>query len=267
MKSKITILLWLLVAISFATKADMLNDAATAYDKGDYQKAVELYNQVAKEQGTSSSLLFDMGQAYMRAGNLGQAMLCYQRSLRLDPSNEEEINNVAYIESRVQDANRAELKDKKIQITGDDPSFFTTMKHFITRRHVSDTWAIWSGVTFVLFCGCVALYIFSQNILARKIGFFGGGAMIALSIIFILFAITAANASQKHDEGVITAYKTTLYTDPSTSSKNVGTTLTHGTVMQVIDTEDGENGKPEWYKVRLNSDIAGWIRMDSFETI
>ena len=76
-----------------------------------------------------------------------------------------------------------------------------------------------------------------------------------------------AHASGRQDEGVITAYKIELKSDPSTSAKNVTSPLVQGTVMQIMDTEKAENGKPQWYKVRLNSDLAGWIRDDSFEPI
>ena len=242
-------------------------EASQAYDKGDYAKAVEIYQELAKTHGTSSALLFDMGQAYTRAGDLGHGMLCYRRALQQNPSNSQARSNIRYIESRVQDGNTAELKGKKVSVVPEDPSFFTVLKNYITRRHHSNTWATWSGITFVLFCLCLALYIFQDKVLLRKIGFFGAIAMISISVLTLIFAFIGAHASGKQDEGVITAYKIELKSDPSTSAKNVSSPLGQGTGMPIRNAEKPENGKLQWYKVRLNSDFAGWIRSDSFEPI
>ena len=114
-------------------------EARQAYDKGDYTKAVEIYQELAKTHGTSSALLFDMGQAYTRAGDLGHGMLCYRRALQQNPSNSQARSNIKYIESRVQDGNTAELKGKKISVVPEDPSFFTVLKNYITRRHHTNT--------------------------------------------------------------------------------------------------------------------------------
>lgn len=257
----------LLMVGMLTMQAGPLEDATKAYDAGDYQKAIECYRQLEHDHGTSSALLFNMGQAYTRAGNLGNAMLCYRRALRQNPSNSEARENIEYIQSRVQDANQSELKDKKVSVIPEDPSFFMSVKQYITQRHASNTWAFWSGLTFVLSCICVALYIFIDKVLVRKIGFFGGGTMLVLSVLFLIFAFMGARASRNHNEGVIMEYKVELRTDPSTSAKPSTSSLTQGTVLQILDTEEGQDGHPEWYKVRLNSQFIGWIRNDAFEPI
>lgn len=257
----------LLVSGVLTMHAGPLEEATKAYQAGDNAKALEYYQQLEKEHGTSSALLFNMGQAYTRSGRLGQAMLCYRRALIQNPSNREARENIKYVESRVQDANQAELRDKKASVVPEDPSFFMSVKQYITQRHSSNTWAFWSGLTFVLFCICVALYIFVDTVLVRKIGFFGAGSMLGLSILFLIFAFMGATAVKSHDEGVITEYKVELRTDPSTSAKPTASPLTQGTVLQILDTEADKEGRPEWYKVRLNSQFIGWIRNDSFEPI
>lgn len=247
--------------------ANEISDAAAAYQKGEYGKAIEIYQKIARENGTSSELLFNMGQVYTKAGNFGQAMLCYQRAVKLDPSNREARSNIKYVDSKVQDANSAELKGKKFSVMDEHPTFFRSVKNYITTRHSSNTWAVWGGVMFVLLCGSIALYVFTSNVLLRKIGFFGGGVQGVLCVIFIVFAFMSARASEKHDRGVITGYKVELKSDPSTSARSVATPLTQGTVMSVMEVQKDSEGKDEWFKVRLNSDFAGWVKADNFEVI
>lgn len=267
MANRIIIILAALISGVLWMSGATPEEAAREYAAGHYDKAIALYQEFSLKEGTSSELLYNMGQAYTRAGNMGSAMLCYRRALRLDPGNSKARANAEYVESRVQDANRAELKGKKLSITPDEPSFFSSVKIYISERHSSDTWAIWGGVCFVLFCGCVALYVFTRGVMWRKAGFFGGGAMLALSIIFTVFAFMGASASRRHDKGVLTGYKVELRSEPSANAKTVAMPLTQGTEMQVMEQRSDDNGKTTWYKVRLNADYAGWVRNDVFELI
>lgn len=267
MKNKIVMLLVLITGSLMNIHATGIEDASKAYNSGDYATAIEIYRTLEHQYGTSASLLYDMGQAYVRAGNLGNAMLCYQRSLRLNPYNGNARANIRYVESKVSDANRAEMKGKKLNIDAEDPSFFSSIRRYITERNSPDLWGLLGGISFVLLCGCVALYIFTHGVMWRKIGFFGGGVMLCLSVIFVIFSFMGASACQKHDVGVIISYKVELRAEPSTSAKTVAAPLTQGTVMTVMQVENDAQGRPEWYKVRLNSDYAGWLRNDVFEPI
>lgn len=266
MNAKIITIVIMLLAAPFCYGAPA-DDAAKAYEKGDYATAISIYEQMSARHGVSSELLYDMGQAYTKAGRYGNAMLCYQRALKINPYNSKARSNICYVESKVQDANRAELKGKKISVAEETPSFFMSLKNYITHRNSSNAWAFWAAACFVLFTVCVALYIFTPQVVLRKIGFFGGATTLALTAIFLVFAFMAASESTRQDTGVITAFKAELRHDPTKSSKAATAPLTQGTVMNVLETADNKNGKAEWYKVRLNSDYIGWIRSEDFELI
>ena len=62
-------------------------------------------------------------------------------------------------------------------------------------------------------------------------------------------------------------YKVALLTEPFSTAKQSSIPLERGTKLDVIDIERGKDEKPEWYKVRLNSDIIGWIPASEFEVI
>ena len=118
-----------------------IEDAKRAYDEGKYAEAAQMYESIAKEKGTSAELLANMGNAYAKAGDYGHAFLCYERSLYLDPSDKSVRSNRAYILSKIEDANKANAKGKKISVVSDEPSFLMRLKHYITHSHTSDTWA------------------------------------------------------------------------------------------------------------------------------
>lgn len=259
-------------AIFMATFSSMMAHAATtlaeadsAYSRGEYAEAVAAYKNVGAEHGWSSQLYCNLGNAFARGGDYGNALVNYLRALRLDPHNSRALNNVKYIETKVYDSNRAELKGKKMSVDPDSPSFFSNVKKFIVQDHLSDTWATWAATCFILFVVCVAIYIFTRNVLVRKIGFFGGFIFLGLSVIAIAFAFTAAG--YKSNEGAVTAAKTRLRSEPSASAKENPVSLNRGTRMVLLDSMPLQVGKAQWYKVRLNSDFIGWIPADEFCTV
>ncbi len=270
---------YILVAVLIAISSDVMSAATveqadSAYSRGDYAEAIAQYNDVAKREGISSELFYNMGNAYAKGGDYGNALVFYLKSLRLDPSNHKARANAAYIESKVYDANRAELKGKKLSIDADSPTFFTSVREYIMREHLSDTWAVWAAVAFVLFVICAALYVFSRAVLVRKVGFFGGFVCLGISVITLVFSFMAA--SYRSDEGVVTGGKVHLYSDASAGSKENPVALTRGTRMTVLDTfpavagEDAnrdENEGARWYKVRLNSDFVGWLPASDFRPV
>lgn len=269
MKFKLILIIFSILTVPFASFGafDAVTMADSAYSKGEYAKAIEIYTGLIKEKGVSDRLLYNMGNAYSKSGDYGNALLCYLRAVRLNPGNSQAQNNIKYIESKVSDNNRAELKGKKISVDPDSPAFFTQIKYFIVRDHTSNTWAIWAAASFVLTVICVALYIFTHNVLSRKIGFFGAFVCLVVSVITLIFALSSAKAFDRSDDGVIVEYKVALKTTPSNSAKDVSAPLTRGTRLWVLDESPADSQNPEWYKVRLNSDYVGWIKASDFQLV
>lgn len=239
-----------------------IDEAIQAYNAKDYNKAISLFSNVAEKEGISASLYYDLANAYAKNGDNGQAMLYYLRSLRLDPSNSQAIDNVKYLESKIYDSNQNELKGKKFSFEPDDPSFFTSLRLYIARDHLSDTWATWAVICFLIFLVCLVLYIFTKNVLARKIGFFGSFISLGITAICIVFSFMAA--SYVSDEGVIITSKVKLKKEASDTSEEGQINLTKGTRMVILDQNQNEEKKQNWYKVRLNSDFIGWIQDTDF---
>ena len=266
MKSFIKFFIFALFAlVPHAASAADVAAADSAYAKGNYAEAVKLYSAVAESEGISSELLYNLGNAYAKSGDYGHAMVNYLRALRLDPSNSGAADNISYIESKVADSNRTELKGKKLSIEPEGQTFFSAVKGFICRDHLADTWSVWAVVLFLLFVGCLVAYIFTHNVLSRKIGFFGGIVFFGFSVVAIVFSFMAA--SYTSNEGVVTGAKVRLRSEASVTSKENAVALTRGTRLWVLDSFPADADHPQWYKVRLNSDFIGWIESSDFETV
>lgn len=257
---KLIALLFLLLNGNAAFSAPSVSEADSAYNKGEYLKAANIYREVAEEYGVSANLLFNMGNAYLQDGDYGNAMLCYQQAKKLDPSNKSINTNLTYLTGKVEDANKAEQKGKRKKVTEDSLNFFQSIHKSVAQDTASNTWAGWAAATFLLFAGCVCLYLFNSNVLMRKTGFFGGFILLGISMICLVCAYMGAAEAENHEYGVVVTFKAQLQTEPNMkgSDKNEGV-LTRGTKIRIISEETDAEGTVTWYKVRLNSDYIGWL--------
>lgn len=246
---------------AMAVKAD------SAYNNHDYDEAITLYSELSKEYPSSSAILFNLGCAYYKSGNEGEARLCLERAHRLDPSDGRIIDNINYLESRIEDANKAELKGKKGNVAPDEKGFFENLHSWIADRHSSDMWAFWAVVSFVLLTILISLYAFSANVAVKKSGFFGGIVLFFATIIFVVFSFMASRQFDREDQAIVTSFKTEMIEEPADGAKVVGAPLHRGTKLLILESRLNPEGKIGWYKVKLNSDNIGWMHASDITVI
>ncbi len=245
----------------------LLEQGDSAYRAKNYTLAVEVYDSVARKYGTSPALYYNMANAWYEGGNIGMARLYLERAHKLDPSNKAISNNLNFVSMKIDDANTAELKGKKGNVKPDEPGFWDGVTESVCADRSSNYWAAFAAMAFLLLIASAALYLFTSNVGARKVGFFGGIIFLFFAVIFLIFSFGAASYYDSHDEGVTTAYKIELLTEPSPDSKPVTVPLNRGTKVRVVGVETGTGGKPDWYRVRLNRSNSGWLRASDLELI
>lgn len=263
------IILMALVAVCYigCSAANLTADADSAYSKGDYGRAVEIYKKICDTEGVSAPLLYNLGNAYYKDGDEGLAMVCYLRARRLDPKNESINSNIRFLSSRIEDVNKSELKGKKGNVSPDPQSYFERLGAGISKNTSSNTWAIFGAAAFLITIMGVALYIFTPAVNIKKLGFFSSIIMSIFTLVFVIFAFAAAHQYNSKDEAVIVSFKAPMLETPAEGAHTTGVPLYRGTVLRVLDSEAGADGNVEWYKVRLNSDNIGWIKSGDLEII
>ena len=112
-----TYLLWVSVAtiaLGCATAQSARGDqkaafakANQAYSEGHFQEAVDDYESLVSSGQWSANLFYDLGNAWFRLGDFGEAILSYERALALDPHHPEAAANLALVRD---EARALELK-------------------------------------------------------------------------------------------------------------------------------------------------------------
>lgn len=256
----ITISLVVLNALSLsAAPSALVEQADSAYMHDNFNDALSLYLQAAESEGTSASLYYNIGNCYYRLGQPGRAIVYYERSLRLDPSDSDARANLEFVNSRITDE------------PGDRGMFITKTVNAIANRIGANTWAWIAITTFILTLVCIALYMLTTTIVIRKTGFFGAFVMLLLCIIANIMASVATDYSTTDTEAIVTVPASMLSTSPrAPKDRSEEAMLLHeGTKVEILDSVSTRTDTTavKWYDVRIDNEHRAWIRASDIERI
>ena len=228
---------------------NLLSQANEAYSREDYKKAAELYEKMLQEEGISSDLYYNLGNAYYKDKQYPKAILNYERALLLSPGNEDARFNLEMANSRITD---------KIEPVG--VFFLTVWTQNLINTLSSNSWAILGIVSFLLFIVGIYLYFFTRNVLLRKIGFFAGLLLLLVSIFSNDFASVQKDKMTERKEAIIFAPTITIKSAPAESGTDLFV-LHEGTKVKLLDKVG------EWSEILLADGNRGWIPTDQLEVI
>jgi tetratricopeptide (TPR) repeat protein len=75
----------------------LFEQANILYSRGEFQQAAEQYLDIISKYGVSPSLLYNLADSYAAAGQVGPAVLNYERALRLAPGDADIQGNLAQV--------------------------------------------------------------------------------------------------------------------------------------------------------------------------
>lgn len=90
----------IITSIFGAVASTLTEQADSAYMAENYQMAAAIYNKILKEEGSSASLYYNLGNCYYRLGENGKAIVAYERSLRLDPTSADTRDNLEFVNGK-----------------------------------------------------------------------------------------------------------------------------------------------------------------------
>lgn len=86
-----------------ADQQGLFEEGNRLYQDGDFAGAVARYGAVLEEGFESAELYYNLGNAHFRLGEIGKAVLNYERAARLDPASDDVRANLALVNQRLQD--------------------------------------------------------------------------------------------------------------------------------------------------------------------
>ena len=241
----LTIIAFLSLTPVFAKQQDELQqifvEANTLYDSGEYRNAVELYLSIIDAGYDSWELYYNIGNSYYRIKEIGNAILYYEKALKLSPNKGEVKDNLALARSKATD-NIEELPQPILQQWSQSVNHITTSKG----------WRVTGLIFFILTLLVLCIFLIAKNYNTRKY-MFVALAILSLASIFsgINAAISTRNAS---------IYNKAIVTDPmiivkgAPDTKSVDKFVLHeGAKLQINERQD------DWWMIEISDGKSGWI--------
>lgn len=232
-----------------ATPIEMKTLADSAYVQGDYEKAVNLYGKLVK-QNPNAEVFYNLGCAYYRLDDIAHSVLWFERALKLDPSNKDVLFNLEL--ARTKTIDKIIPQHEFILFT-----YFRSMTNWFSMR----TWTIVGLLSFVIMLVCLLLFWASGSLLVRKLAFSSAVLLLFVSVISNVCAMKQRDFKQVHTSGIIIVPAVTVKSTPADNGNDLFV-LHEGSKVEILD-----NSLKEWCEVSIADGKQGWIPKKSFDLI
>lgn len=233
--------------------------ADSAFNKDDYATAIKLYEEVITEEGVSSALYYNLGDAYYRVGKKGKALLNYERALRLSPNDNDVRANIEFVNGILQDK------------VDESANYYSNAFSRFVNLASSNTWAIAALIAFLLLITGMSVYFFTSTVALRKLGFFTSLALIGVVILFGVCAFKAKSFAQSDSFAIVISPEAVLSTSPRLpKNKREEATVVHeGYKLEITDSIkiDSDSTSSMWLNVMTPDNIKAWINAKDVEII
>lgn len=236
---------FLFACVALADTGADLQNAEEAYRKGDYETAINTYEQLLAKGSQSADLHYNLGNAYYRSKDLGKAILHLEKAVLLNPRDKDFQHNLRVVKQNL-------------------PDQFETIPPFFIQRWWDQLQAFlsptgWGIVGLLLLWGGIAgliLWLRAESRSRRKQGFMAGIAALILCILPFAIGFSTIKEINNTQRAVILVAETNLKSAPDEISEAI-LQLHAGVSLTILD-EIGD-----WKKIRLSNGEEGWVKTNT----
>lgn len=225
--------------------------AADHYSNGRWDEAVSCWSAISDAGMESPELYCNLANAYFKKSEYAEAVLFYERSLKLDPSFKDARANLDFVAAFLQD--RIESVPEFVLKT-----WFRNLCWSMS----STAWALLFLGLLLLTCTLVLVFLLSGSRAGRTWSFFGGIAALLFSVVSLSFSFWQKSDYEALDEAVVMVPVSSVKSAPGSESTKDLFVLHEGTKVLVLETV-GES----WNKIELPDGRQGWMRAGEMEFI
>ena len=232
-----------------APVSPLFEEGNTAYNNGDFFKAVTLYEQTLLTGKHSASLYFNLGNAYYRLNKVAESIYNYEKARQLDPENEDFKVNSAFAQNMTIDAIEPLPESQLSQVQNS--------------LYALASASIWSKIVVLfvwLFAIFFSIYLLNKTVKLKRLFF----VLSLFSLILFLSSFTIkffANAEQENKKyAIIFSNEINIWSEPNLRAE-IQFTLHEGTKVELLDSLD------EWEKIRIANGSEGWIKNASLKSL
>jgi tetratricopeptide (TPR) repeat protein len=225
------------------------DQAIVLYQNGKYLESSQLYTRLLQENHKTVEVYYNLANCYAKLDDITNAVLFYERALKLSPTDESIIHNLT-------------LANQKIGLEIIEvPDFFLLQKwRAFSSVLRSNIWTYLYIIFSIAFLVSFYKWLLGKNREVKKRSFFLAFISIFLVLLCFMASKTKFQLEYGQDSAIVISDELYLKSGPDIKSKDQRL-LKGGVKVELID----EIGT--WYKVKLANNETGWLEMKNLEQI
>jgi tetratricopeptide (TPR) repeat protein len=237
--------------VSLAARAgapELSFDAANKlYEQGQYAEAAARYEQLLKDGAAGDAILFNLGNAWFKAGQTGRAVAAWRQAERLSPRDPNVRFNLQFARKRV--------------LGSDAPSL--PLWHRALRALTLNEWTVLTSVLLWIWFLLLALREAKPALRRVLSGYTGIAGFGALLLAGCLAAAASVHFGDK--PAVVIVPQAIARTGPLDEAKPIEQLrLRDGAEVTILDQKEVTSGdkKQNWIQIRDAASRTGWVKSD-----
>lgn len=235
--------LLLFVLLGFGQDNNQIfENASTAYNAGQFEKATMFYKEILESGEHSAALYFNIANCYYRLNNVAESIFFFEKAKQLNPLDEDIKINNTFAQNMAIDA--VEFLPK---------SQITRFQESLVGLFNQEGWAIVVVILVWLLAIFFGLYLRNKAPSIKRI-FFVITILIGLFLVSSVFiSVVKSSDEVTTTQGILFNEKIEVWAEPN--SRAEGLFILHeGTKVQMLD------ALQEWKKIRIANGSEGWIK-------
>ena len=225
----------------------IFEQASLSYEQKDYAQALIHYNKIQDLGLYSSDLYYNIGNCYYKLKQNAEAVLYYEKALKLKPSDEDALFNLKLVQ--------LQLVDKLAEVP---QVFYQKWADSIKNKLTIDQWAKFGLIFLFLFCSLFIIFLFIKTYNLKKRSF----TVSMFSLLVAVSSLSLAYYSHKTLKVEAILMQANAYIKSAPSNKSEDLFILHeGTKVQVIEIFN------DWTKIKLSDGMIGWLENKAIEKI
>lgn len=234
---------------AFAQSNTFFEKATEAYNNGEFQKAIELYERILENNQHSAALYFNLGNAFYKKGEIGPSIYYYEKALLLNPNDAEIKNNLGYAQNMRLDA-----------IEEMPQTAFTKFYNNTIALLSFEQWAYLAIAMVLLFVIAYIAYYSFFGATQKRVTFIISVIAIIICFSSVAFAYLQFEKFKKDNPAIIFSREIAVTSEPNKRSERIFT-LHEGTKVNVLETLD------DWQKIKIADGQTGWLPSENLKML
>ncbi len=244
-----TLLTLFMMMLGYGQNNNLFDKATEHYNKGEYTKALEQYQQILDNGQHSAGLYFNMGNCHYKLNAIGPSIYYYEKALLLKPNDREILNNLSYAQNMRLDAIEEIPKPDLARL-------YDTLVNLFS----FDGWAYMAVSLVILFVLGYLSYFFLRIANQKRFAFISSMFFLIAGVVCVLMAYLQYQEFKNDNPAIIYTQEVKISSEPNDQSEIVFV-LHEGTKVNVLDQLDN------WSKVKISDGQTGWLKSNNFKLL